>query len=71
MKVGVQLYSIKTISESEGLKAALKKANELGYDCVEFAGYFGLSAREVTEELKKNNVIWKKQSKTCKCRRKK
>ena len=52
MKIGVQLYSIKTISESEGLKASLKKAHELGYDCVEFAGYFGLTADEINDLLK-------------------
>ena len=52
MKIGVQLYSIKTISETEGLKAALKKASELGYDCVEFAGYFGLTPDEINTLLK-------------------
>ena len=53
MKIGVQLYSIKSISEAEGLEASLKKAHELGYDCVEFAGYFGLSTEEICTLLKK------------------
>jgi sugar phosphate isomerase/epimerase len=52
MKIGVQLYSIKNISETEGLAAALKKAKELGYDCVEFAGYFGLTPDEINALLK-------------------
>ena len=54
MKYGLQLYSIKTISQAKGLRESLKKAKEYGYDCVEFAGFFGLTADEVCEELKKN-----------------
>ena len=56
MRIGVQLYSIKNISESEGLAASLKKAADYGYDCVEFAGFFGLSADEVLALLKENNL---------------
>ena len=56
MKIGVQLYSIKNISETEGLAAALKKASELGYDCVEFAGYFGLTPDEINALLKEYNL---------------
>lgn len=56
MKIGLQLYSIKTTSETKGLPAALKKAHELGYDSVEFAGFFGLTPSEVLEELKKNDL---------------
>ena len=56
MKIGVQLYSIKNISETEGLAAALKKAHELGYNCVEFAGYFGMTADEINALLKKYNL---------------
>ena len=56
MKIGVQLYSIKNISETEGLAEALKKAHELGYDCVEFAGYFGLSPDEINALLKENSL---------------
>ena len=56
MKYGLQLYSIKTISQAKGLRESLKKAKEYGYDCVEFAGFFGLTADEVCEELKKNGL---------------
>ena len=56
MKIGVQLYSIKNISETEGLAAALKKAHELGYNCVEFAGYFGLTPDEIQALLKEYNL---------------
>ena len=53
MKIGLQLYSIKDISANEGLEASLRKAHEYGYDCVEFAGFFGLTADEVAALLKK------------------
>ncbi len=56
MKIGVQLFSIRNISETEGLEAALKKAHELGYDSVEFAGYFGLSYDEINSLLKEYNL---------------
>lgn len=56
MKYGLQLYSIKNISETQGLPAALKKAAELGYDSVEFAGFFGLDSNAVKAELAKNNL---------------
>ncbi len=56
MKIGVQLYSIKNISETEGLAASLKKAHELGYDSVEFAGYFGLTSDEINALLKEYNL---------------
>lgn len=56
MKIALQLYSIKNISESEGLCAALDKAKELGYDGVEFAGLFGLTPHEVKAELDKRGL---------------
>ena len=56
MKIGVQLYSIKNISETEGLASALKKAHELGYNCVEFAGYFGLTSDEINALLNEYNL---------------
>lgn len=56
MKLGVQLYSIKDISEKDGLAAAMKKAHELGYDCIEFAGYYGLDADEISALLKEYNL---------------
>ena len=53
MKIALQLFSIKDISEKEGLCAALDKAKELGYDGVEFAGLFGLTPEQVKTELDK------------------
>lgn len=56
MKIALQLYSIKDISEKEGLCAALDKAKELGYDGVEFAGLFGLTPEEAYAELEKRGL---------------
>lgn len=56
MKIGLQLYSIKNISEEHGLAKALSKAASFGYDSVEFAGYYGLSVTEILRELDKNNL---------------
>ena len=56
MKIALQLYSIKNISETAGLPAALDKAKELGYEGVEFAGLFGLSPAEAKAELDKRGL---------------
>lgn len=51
-KIGLQLYSIREEMEKD-MDAALKQVKEIGYDCVEFAGYFGHSAEEVRAMLDK------------------
>ena len=33
-----------------------QKASELGYSAVEFTGFYGLSAKELLEELKNNHL---------------
>lgn len=45
-KVGVQLYSVRDQMEKD-LPATLRAVKEIGYDYVEFAGYFGRSAEEL------------------------
>lgn len=52
MKVGLQLYSIREEMEKD-MDAALKAVKEMGYDYVEFAGYFGKTAEEVAALLEK------------------
>lgn len=52
MKVGLQLYSVRDKME-ENMEQTLKAVKEMGYDYVEFAGYFGKSAEEVKELLDK------------------
>ena len=39
-KIGLQLYSIRDEVEKD-MEASLKAISEMGYDCVEFAGFFG------------------------------
>lgn len=52
LKVGLQLYSIRDEMEKD-MEATLKKVKEMGYDYVEFAGYYGKEAGEVLELLEK------------------
>ena len=51
-KVGIQLYSLRDAMEKD-MDATLKAVKEMGYDYVEFAGYFGKSAEEVKAILDK------------------
>ncbi len=50
LKIGLQLYSVRDDMEQD-MYAALKKVKEIGYDYVEFAGYFDHSAEEVKSML--------------------
>ena len=56
MKIALQLYSIKNISEEKGLPAALDLARDMGYDGVEFAGLFGLSPEQARAELDRRGL---------------
>ena len=51
-KVGIQLYSLRDAMEKD-MDSTLKTVKEMGYDYVEFAGYFGKSAGEVKAILDK------------------
>ena len=51
LKVGLQLYSVRD-EMSKDMDATLKKVKDMGYDYVEFAGYFGKTAKEVLDLLK-------------------
>lgn len=51
-KVGLQLYSVRDKMEQD-MEKTLMAVKEMGYDCVEFAGYFGKSAEEVKNLLDK------------------
>ena len=55
MKYGVQMYAIRTLC-SKDLEAGIKAAAEIGYDGLEFAGFFNHSAEEVAGWLKKYGV---------------
>ena len=51
-KIGLQLYMIKP-HVVENMDQALKEVAAMGYDAVEFAGYFGHTAEEIREMLDK------------------
>ena len=51
LQVGIQLYSVRD-ALSEDFEGTLRRVKELGYDYVEFAGYYGgLSGEELKELL--------------------
>lgn len=54
-KIALQLWSIKEHIQ-ENLEASLKAVSEMGYDGVEFAGYFDNSADDVKSWLEKYNL---------------
>ena len=45
-KLGNQLYSVRN-EMNKDMEGTIKAIAEMGYDCVEFAGYFGRTAEEV------------------------
>lgn len=51
-KVGLQLYSVRAEMEKD-FEGTLKAVKDMGYDYVEFAGFYGKSAKEVKELLDK------------------
>ena len=51
MKYGLQLYSVRDLTETD-YEAALKAVAEMGYDMVEPAGFFGHAATEIAAMLK-------------------
>ena len=55
LKVGLQLYSVRDKMEQD-MDATLKAVKEMGYDYVEFAGYFGKTAEEVRAILDKYDL---------------
>lgn len=52
MKIAVQLYSVRDcIKTGEDMLNILEKVKEIGYDGVEFAGYFDLDAETLKKKL--------------------
>jgi sugar phosphate isomerase/epimerase len=54
-KFGLQLYSIHAEAE-KNLLVTLEKVKAMGYDSVQFAGLFGISAKEVKKVLDANEL---------------
>ena len=59
MKIAVQLYSLRDIIKDSGenLLAILPRVKELGYDGVEFAGYFGVDAATLRAALDSAGLV--------------
>ncbi len=54
-KIGLQLYSIKELTQEDFL-GTLEKVAKIGYDGVEFAGFFNTPAGELAKVLKDLNL---------------
>lgn len=54
-KIGIQLYSLRDEMDKD-FEGTLKAVSEMGYDCVEFAGYYDHSAEEVKAICDKYNL---------------
>jgi sugar phosphate isomerase/epimerase len=55
MEYGLQMYSVRDITKDD-LDGALGKVSRIGYRFVEFAGFFGHSAREVRDMLDRHGL---------------
>lgn len=56
LPVAYQLYSAREAAARD-LNAVLQSLRKLGYDGVEFAGFYGHSAKEVKEMLDRNDLV--------------
>jgi sugar phosphate isomerase/epimerase len=54
-RIGLQLYSVRTDCEKD-LPGVLKAVAKMGYDGVEFAGYYGRNADELKKLLDENGL---------------
>lgn len=58
MKIAVQVYSVRdSITDSASLLKALEKIKEIGYDGVEFAGYFDTPAETIKAKLDELGLV--------------
>ena len=55
MKYGLQLYSVRDITEKD-IEYAMKETAAMGYSFVEFAGFQGKTPEEIKSYLDKYNL---------------
>ncbi len=55
MDYGLQLYSVRDVSEKD-MNVTLRAVSEMGYEFVEFAGFFGHSSKEISDMLTRYNL---------------
>ena len=56
MKYGIQLYSVRDVTPAD-MEGTLKKLSQIGYQTVEFAGFFGHSAEQIREWLDRYGLV--------------
>lgn len=56
MPIGVQVYSVRSAAEKD-LPGTLAKIAQIGYNGVEFAGYYGHNAKDIRKMLDDNNLV--------------
>ncbi len=54
--IGVQLYSVRSVAEKD-LSGTLAKVAQMGYEGVEFAGYYGHNAKDIRKMLNDNGLV--------------
>jgi sugar phosphate isomerase/epimerase len=54
--IGVQLYSVRSVAEKD-LSGTLAKVAQMGYEGVEFAGYYGHNAKNIRKMLNDNKLV--------------
>src|SRR5690625_3432809 len=54
-RFGLQLYTLRTLA-AENLKAVLSRIAEIGYEGVEFAGFYGYDIPTVQEALRQTGL---------------
>ena len=57
MKFCVQLYSLRDIAQQKGAEGALAAVAAAGYDGVEFAGFYGMTAAALRELLDRYSLV--------------
>lgn len=57
MKFCVQLYSLRDIAQQKGAEGALAAVVAAGYDGVEFAGFYGMTAAALRELLDRYSLV--------------
>ena len=56
MKLGVEFYSLRNQIKELGVEEVLKMVAKAGYSCVEFAGFYGLTPKEMKALLDKYHL---------------
>lgn len=55
-RIGIQLYSVRREVEQYGVDEVFRVIKESGYDCVEFAGFYGYTPEQMVELCKKHGL---------------